>query len=1125
MKHTASAFRRASFLPLPTEKGVEDNELRAGLVQHGTAQPDARQSFVGQPAIMPRQDGLRGSEGDEESGDIRSEDSAARVDRRGAIAADPVMRRNAARASHTIQSTVSTLLPLIECTGGVTSLNDYAATATALTIPNSIPKAIVPARNMLSSVARGLRDLLGIAEPVQWLQERIRTLRSESLTGCLLEAETPPALVKLLLRRDAGGNPIAGFWGQASVSTQNLGQNHSALVDKLEDIGQTHGSHVALGLSLALLSVHQARVGGPSPDVDALEAFHGPFPAHAIFATATATAATTDGSAAEERCVMALKVLREAARSNLFEALAKAMAPRLTETQVLVLRRFLEADTIDAASRADCSLGLSTLPTEPIATRIRAAALQQLGPSPLTLSPDQIVDNFYWDNQFRDAADGSDLAKLKQHFASVVESLGSELPKGGLMSAAHKFGLAGADRHLLKDEAARLGGLRDGEVIDEAVDAIKAALELELQTVRESSYPPLPNPLTLARLLALQDWSKENKGTLTLGEMIKGRVYPPGDALVTRLAELWVGHVAGGDVEAGLVRVPPELRNSVQVELSRIGLGFEGLFELAKGLKLTLSENWERLVEDATATIHAHTRIPAAQTPQAVGEMLAQFLEKVQFGNHARMSTLSSGTLSTGGTGVNVAALHESSALSQPGLALVPNINIAAGLGNEQVLRVGAATHGVEVFLGCSGEMVGSVGAGIGGGYSIPSSLPSRVSASVDMLFNGSKFTQLEGVMLRFDRQIVEDRVDAKGERVFSQNDAEVRIAAGEMARMLFSGAQTARTVQEREALLKELIVEFHDRGLSMTLMQHKRETHRREAAVGIGASAVVGASDKGFRFGWSSGVGVQYAPTTKVSQRDTTGTYQVSIERRGWFYRTSRTIGAGVNPYLGPYGLPATPIVRSQAVWDEQGGAVRVRIPTRAGNIVPEKSFCDTDTASPAFMKEIVMAKRNAWVDLFAFPHRTDEDEGRAKGEQELDKFFFTIDSVRAGNQRYYARERLHPDVGQRLDELASLAALVPASLPEVRDEIAIQRSLLLSDDRSWAPASLIGYEINAVEQGLAASLVGAQVRNSMTSEGEREFIFHTPGWAALRAREHSPAGQPAGLDAIDQRERTSEY
>jgi hypothetical protein len=1040
-----------------------------------------------------------------------------------AIAADPVIRRNATRSSRTISSNLSILLPpaMSEKTGGVTSLNDYAPTSTALTGP----KVRAPARSLLSSGAQGLRGLFGFAEPVDWLQKQLRTLRGEVLTGHSTAAETPPVVVRLLLSSDAGGQPVAGFWAQASVPTQSLGPNHDELVNKLDTIGVEHGLHVALGLSFALLSACRAQGGGPPANVDALEAFHGPLPANAIFATATPTAG---GQAPEAGHVIALNVLRQASRSNQFEALAMAMAPDLTGEQVVSLRRFLEADVLVAAS-----------PANDVVARVRAAALQQLGPNPVELSPAQIVDNFYWDNQFRDDADGSDLAKLKQHFSNVVESLGGEPPSGGLfssaaeslgggglMSAAHKYGLAGADRHLLKDEAARLSGFRNDTAIDVAVNAMETALLVELNVWDSPGQLP-PNPLTLARLLALQDWSIENKGTLTLEEMIKGRVYAPGSALSERFAEIRTnGYITVGDVEAGRVPVviPNELRDDVQKELSQIGLGFEGLFKLAKDLNVTLGDDWKRLTDDAAATIHAHTRAPADQTPEAVGEMLAQFLEKVQFGNHVRVSELTSGTLSTAGFGVNATALHESSELGQLGLAVVPSINLGRGLVEEKVLRVGAATHGVEVFLGRSEEKAGAMGAGLGARYPIASSEAVRASAGagVDML-NGARTTQLEGVMLRFDRQIVVDDVDANGDHVFSQNDSDVRTAAGEMARMLFAGARAARSVQEREALLGELIVKFHDRGLSMTLMQHERETHRWDANVGGSVSAAVGSSDRGFRVGGSLGMGLQYAPATKVSQRDTTGTYQLNIERRGWFSRTSGTLAASVNLYLGPFGLPAMPIARRQDVWDEQGGSVRVRIPTRAGNIVPEKSFSDTDTASPAFMKEIVLAKKDAWVDLFAFPHRSEAEEGRAKGEQALSQFFHTIENVRAGNQRYYTRERLHPDVGQRLDELASLAALAPASLPEVRDEIAIQRRLLLADDRSWAPASLIGYEINGVERGSAASLVGAQVRVSMASEGEREFIFHTPGWAALRARERSPAGQAASLAAIDQRAATA--
>jgi hypothetical protein len=238
---------------------------------------------------------------------------AARVGGGGAMAAAPMIRRNAERSVHTISSTVSTPVTVREASGGVTPLSAYAPASTALGGPNGVPEAVVPARGVLGRAAQALRDCFGMAEPVEWLQERIRTLRGEALTGHPPEAGIPPVAARLLLGRRAEPQPVGRFWGQAPVSGRiNLGQHHDALVDKLDLISQAHGPHVGLGLSFALLSAQRAAGGCQPPDVDVLEAFDGQHPAAAILAAAA------DVGAPEAHHVTALNMLREAARSNQF---------------------------------------------------------------------------------------------------------------------------------------------------------------------------------------------------------------------------------------------------------------------------------------------------------------------------------------------------------------------------------------------------------------------------------------------------------------------------------------------------------------------------------------------------------------------------------------------------------------------------------------------------------------------------------------------------------------------------------------------------------------------------------------------------------------------------------------
>lgn len=1036
----------------------------------------------------------------------------------------PVLRPNADRGRHAISTQVSTPLHVREASGGVTPLKAWAAAAAAGAQAVALPAAA--STGLGGRVAQAWRSAVGGSEPVAWLQQRLQSLRAEALDGHPPAEGARPATLLPPLQRGGLADPVARFWRQPEVAAgAHLGPQHAPLAAELDRIGHAHGVHVGLGLSFALLSA--VRGGGPAASPAALRAFQGPDPVPRVLATAAA-------GGADAQATIGLEVLRKAARSNQFPALARAMAPALRDEQLAPLRRFLEADAALVAeawpadgmtARSDSALSM--------AERVREAARRQLETGMPLDGRQQKVDAFLWDNRFRDDGPGSPLAAAKQHFGAVVSSLAAEPRTGGLLSAAYAFGLSGADRHLLSDEAARLGRLRDSESLDRLVGSLRDVLRARLAAdglATGDAWAADRTAISLARLLALDDWSPERKGTLSPQELVRGRAHARDDAaLRARVAGFCERLELGGDEEAGFHAAPgadpARLHARVHGELSLARMGFEDLFRLAAALQVPLDAEAQRLAEDAATVIHGHTRKPGERTPAAVGEMLGGFLDEVQFGNHARLSHLSSATLSARGAGLNTTAFGEGGALAdlgprQAGLAVVPAVNFAFERAREQVLRAGAATHGVEIFLGHSDEAVNAEGVGIAAAYPNDRSLPLRASVGVDTLYNGLRTTCQQGVMFRIDRRIVEDRDDGQGGRAFAQNDADVRRTAGSFARMLLDGAPAARSEAQREALLESLIERFHDQGLSMSLLDQRTRTHRTEVNAGLGLSAAMGPSHAGARVGGSVGLGLQYAPATELTQRDTTGSYQVTVERRGWYARTRVSGGASANVYLGPAGLPPVPVVRGSDVRDERGGAVRVRIPTREGCIVPEKTFSDIDTASPALLKDIVRSRRDEWTALFAYPHRHEPDGGRARGEQALEEFFYTIDAVRAGNQRYYTRERLHPDVGQRLDELASLATLAPPALSAVRDELAHQRRELLADARSWAPASLIAYERHAVEQGAAGGL-GVQGRHVMAAEGEREFVFHTPGWAMLRARERDGTARPASVDDADRRAR----
>ncbi len=100
------------------------------------------------------------------------------------------------------------------------------------------------------------------------------------------------------------------------------------------------------------------------------------------------------------------------------------------------------------------------------------------------------------------------------------------------------------------------------------------------------------------------------------------------------------------------------------------------------------------------------------------------------------------------------------------------------------------------------------------------------------------------------------------------------------------------------------------------------------------------------------------------MKEKDSTGSYRINNVRSGWFERNKASVDLKANANVKTVGLPSTPLVSAGASFGESGGSVRVRTPTREGNIVPEKTFSDTETPDKNFFKEIVRGSHIAAVE-----------------------------------------------------------------------------------------------------------------------------------------------------------------
>ena len=207
-----------------------------------------------------------------------------------------------------------------------------------------------------------------------------------------------------------------------------------------------------------------------------------------------------------------------------------------------------------------------------------------------------------------------------------------------------------------------------------------------------------------------------------------------------------------------------------------------------------------------------------------------------------------------------------------------------------------------------------------------------------------------------------------------------------------------------------------------------------------------------------------------EIAQDDQTGNSQISSTRMGWTRHWRGSADAPASLLAGGFGMPLA--LLGSAAFDglAGGGSSRVITERRNGSIVPEKTNSDTQTWKKSLFKKIVAERRDEWIENFASKYVESEPDPVTRkilGRADLDAYMHNLDHVRKGNQAYVARERLHSDVATRLDELASMAALIPDELAAQKAEIEARRAALMADDRSWIPTVLLMYETTSRESG----------------------------------------------------------
>jgi hypothetical protein len=958
-----------------------------------------------------------------------------------------------------------------------------------------------------------------------WAQEKIRGVRAEACSSGAATSAEPTAVLNTLRQ----ANPISAFWANPAIaSTPVFGAHQAEFLHRLDMTSQQHGPHLALAVSSACLAATHNQPG-----------LQGQLTAQ-LFATLADDSLiakfTAENVHDDPALGLARAVLEQCAQSNQFNNLVRVLCPNIAYEKLPILKRLLQADMV----ARDIQAGVAPASDEQVnameegqlslAVRVRNNARQQLTQhQPQALERNQVVDNFYWDNGFREEGPGTELQKAKQHFHQAVEQLGKAPGTLGPLTAAYRHGAAGADRQLLEqNEIAKLQQVVTSPDFDDAVTAVKDVLVNVLQAERgrqAEGQAPVGNVVrAMANLIALQDWSPAQKDDLSTMALLHGRTDRGENAdIQAQLSAMCARYLSGAEIGedqplqahddaeqlVGQLTQAQQTQHAammerVNAELGNVHLGFRQLETLAEQCAVP-----HPLFKEAVATIDAESATPRERTPAAVGEMMAGFLEQVYFGNHVKLSQVVNGGANTRGFAVNDPAYRGVLATTP----LIVRAELTAERQVEHVVRAGGATHGGELFLGKDTKHRGTEGGGFTSGHEWGTGLlKGRLVGGADVnpvTHTGSSY---EGVMFRVERAVREEVMGGDNPR-FVQSDADVRKTMSELAQELFTRAPDAQDNTTRDALLEDLIVRFGHRELSMSLIKQETSANHSEVTASVSVSGSAGIRAIGGRLAAGASAAYEKTWNTQTSEKDSTGSYRINNVRTGFSGRIKATSDVTVNITGRATGAPATALAKGAMTFGEGGANVRVRTTIKDGSIVPEKTFSDTESPDPAVFKQLVLANRQKWVDLFAYEHQhLGSEQAQALGNEKVNEFFAKIEGIREGHHVYYARERMHPDVAQRIDELASITSMLPDDMSSVREELVREQHRLAADDRSWNPASLIAYEKIIKQDGAGASLVGLGAGRGAAVEGEREIIFDTPGWLQLRKRERE--NPPQHLD-----------
>ncbi|MGF6812944.1 hypothetical protein OKW30_008161 [Paraburkholderia sp. Clong3] len=599
------------------------------------------------------------------------------------------------------------------------------------------------------------------------------------------------------------------------------------------------------------------------------------------------------------------------------------------------------------------------------------------------------------------------------------------------------------------------GGLMDHPDKDfstlQSIDTVVDALNTQVVSApqRRRGEPPGNATMNAAvRAAALRHWKA------SIG--IKGWLRDD-----TRFGRLQRNQIAGDvaralNVDRDTVRNSPAFRDLPTMNAGTLrswatGAGADMNAQIG-ATRRTLGENLDRMQairEDPMAT-------PA--TPQGNIDSLCQLVENVPRTWSVQMSS--------GGVYGLDANISENIATAL-GLVGAPSASVAPDVrylkGRHAVLEVGSTSHHGEIFIGTDKRKSAHLGVGGFIGWSLAGG--KAMASGYGSVVGGHDTSNPRGVVIRTP---------------FAQTgstDAEAwRGKMTQVVRTLGGSGPGGQLPRNKDEMWNGMAHEFFaDPDVSIGWVDNKSSTNYGAAAVTGGARYV---SPANVKFGpLVTGEGV--ISSTKAHATDRSGARNVdkSSSSHRAALNGSITMVASPPPVpignIGPFNslsFSSAPLVGVGTTLMQTGTGSTLRLYEEDGDIVPERTYRDTEFTKVGNYLQYIDSRHDAWS------HSMGGDQAALNRYQTKVKLNAT-----RGNQFYGERQRIKPDAAAEINAYRSTLRMfeqggrVPTEddqreMLRIRGEIA----QLLQSPASWTNHGLYSYESNAASRTSGLSYVG---------------------------------------------------